>query len=79
MASKGRYLKQKEKKSMGKGKKIALIIGALLLALIIGVVCWYNGMLNLITRPEPTEKDLTPEELEEILNYNPDAGKETRS
>ena len=81
MANKGRYLKQKEKKSMGKGKKIALIIGivvaAILLALVIGVVVWYNGMLNLITRPEPTEKELTPQELEDILNYNPDANKET--
>lgn len=81
MGNKGRYLKKKDKKPMGNGKKIALIVAivivALLLALAIGAVVWYNNTLDLITRPGDSTRQLSDAELESILNWNPDAEAET--
>lgn len=84
MGNNGRYLKKKEKgskKPMGRGKKIALIVAivivALLLALVIGAVVWYNNTLNLITRPDDSTRELSNAELESILGWNPDAEEET--
>ena len=76
MSKGGRYAKKKEKKSLG-GKKIALIVIAIVLVLIIAVaiagVVYYNSMINLINRPERVENSLSQEEIDEIMNYNPDA------
>ncbi len=81
MANNGRYLKKKDKKPMGKGKKIALIVAivivALLLALVIGAVVWYQIAMNLITRPDDSTRELSDAELESILGWNPDATGET--
>ena len=77
MAAKGRYLKKKVKKTMSRGKKIALTVGIILAVLLVGfviaAVVWFNSTLDLITRPDDTTRDLTDEELAEILGWNPEA------
>ena len=79
MSKGGRYAKHKEKqprKPLG-GKKIALIVVAVLLVLVIAVVifgvAYYNSMLNKVSRAEFTPNSISDEELEAIMNYNPDA------
>ncbi len=76
MAYRGRYEKKKVKKSAGNGKRVALIIAivvvALLLALVIGAIIWYNSTLNLITRPDDTTRNLSSEEVDQILGSMPD-------
>lgn len=77
MSNKGHYLKKKEKKPLGKKQKILLIVLAVVLVLLIGAViagvCYYNSMLNLLVRPTEVNNELTQEEIDAILNYNPDA------
>ena len=79
MSKGGRFEKKKEK-NLGKplsGKKIALIVVAVLLVLVIAAVifgvAYYNSMLNKVSRAEFTPNSISDEELEAILNYNPDA------
>lgn len=79
MSKGGRYAKHKEKepKKPLSGKKIALIVAAVLLVLVIAAVIfgvvYYNSMLNKVSRAEFTPNSVSDEELEAILNYNPDA------
>ena len=73
MSNKGRYLQKKEQRPVGRGKKIALIVGiviaALILAIFIGAVCYYNYMLNLVQRPgEVSTPTMSDEEIEAMLN-----------
>ncbi len=60
-----------------KKKKILLIsilaLVAVLAACVIGVVVYYNSMLNRIHRPTFTENELSPAEIEYWATYNPDA------
>lgn len=76
MAKGGRYARKKEKKSLG-GMKVVLIVACVLLVLIaaavIAVLVYYNSMINLIVRPEKVENSLSQEEIDEIMNFNPDA------
>ncbi len=75
MAKGGRFLQTKAKKG-GWARRIILILLALLLALVVGGIVagatYYNAMLNLVTRPEATEKELSDEELERILGFVPE-------
>ena len=76
MSNKGHYLKKKEKKPLGK-KKILLIVLAAVLVVLIGAiiagVSYYDSMLDLINPPSNVQNDLSQEEIDAILNYNPDA------
>lgn len=76
MGKSGRFERKKEKKISG-GKKVVLIVTAILLiavlaAVIFGVV-YYRSMLNKVNRAEFVENSISDEQLEAILNYNPDA------
>lgn len=75
MSKGGRYMKQPEKK--GKGGKVLLIVISVLLVLLIGGiiagVLAYNGILGKITRAEVLDNSLSDEEIQAMLNYNPDA------
>ena len=82
MSNKGRYLRNDRKDFGSKpkknnGLKIALIVMSVVLVLVIGLgiagVVYVNNMMNLVNRPEPTENELSQEQLDDILNYNPDA------
>ena len=88
MSNKGRYLKNDrndfgEKPKKKNGLKIALIIMSVVLVLVIGLgiagIVYVNNMMNLVNRPEPTENELSQEQLDDILNYNPDATAEPTS
>lgn len=76
MSNKGRYLKKKEAAPVGK-KKVLLIVLAVLLVVVIGAGIigfnYVNSMLDLIVRPTEGYNELTQEEIDAILNYNPDA------
>ena len=73
MAKNGRFQSSPPKK---KGLRIFLI--TLLVPLLIlgsclaGGTIYYNSMLNLITRPTPTEREVTDQDLEAILGYVPE-------
>ncbi len=76
MSKHGRYERQMPRKRMS-GSKIALIIVAILLVLIIAAVIigvfFYNSFLNSIPRAEHTPNSVSQEEIDAIMNYNPDA------
>ena len=83
MGKGGRYLSNNagaspEKGKKGKAKKTILIVLAVILVLIIGLVIaavtYFNSMVNLITRPEPTQNIMTQEEIDAILSYVPSDG-----
>lgn len=75
MAKGGRFLKAKEKKTLRLGR-VFLIVFVVLFLLVSAAVAagtvYYNSMLNLVTRPEATEKILSDEQLEEILGFVPE-------
>lgn len=76
MAKGGRYAKKKEKKAQGAGKIVLIVVAVLLvlvIAAVIAGVVYYNSMINLINRPEKVENSLSQEEIDEIMNFNPDA------
>lgn len=82
MAKSGRYLnKAMNSRRKGKGGKIFLILLLVLLLVIavpvVGGAVYYNSMLNLITRPEATEVELSDEDLKEILGFVPETIQET--
>lgn len=73
MAKGGRYLSTSKKKTGPKALLIVLLVLVLLLTGCFGaVVIYYNSMLNLITRPTPTERAVTDQDLEAILGYIPE-------
>lgn len=75
MSKHGKFEKQPEKKS--KGKKILLTVITVLLVLVVGVgiagTVVYNSFLNKIPRAEVVDNSLSDEEIQAMLNYNPDA------
>lgn len=50
-----------------------LVVAAVLAAAVIGVVVYYNSMLNRINRPQFTENELSQAEIDYWATYNPDA------
>lgn len=82
MAKGGRYLnkaagKRRKKKSRRILPVIILTLLVLIAVPIVGGAVYYNSMLNLITRPEVTEVELSDEDLKEILGYIPETLSET--
>ena len=76
-AQESQALQKKQKKRMSTGKKVVLTVAitllVLILAVVIAAVIWYNGTLNLITRPDNTTRQLTQEELDDILGWVPES------
>lgn len=74
MSKHGRFEQVKQKKSSG--KKTALIVLGVLLAIIaavvIAAVCYYNAFLNKIPRAEHEDKVVSQEEIDAILNFERD-------
>lgn len=82
MGKHGRFEQEKPKKRIS-GGKIALIVVAVLLVLVIGAVIfgvsYYNSILNKIPRAEHVDNSVSQEEIDAILNYNPDAPSSTEA
>lgn len=76
MSKGGRFVRKKEKRAF-RGRKAALIAAAVLLVLVVAAVIfgvvYYNTILNKVNRAEFVENSISDEQLEAILNYNPDA------
>lgn len=75
MAKGGRYLKKEEKKK-GRGWKIALVI-VLVLAVVVGFVVKYfldayNEIIEGVNFAVIETKEVSEEDIQNILNYNPD-------
>lgn len=76
MSKGGRYLKKDNPAPKGgKGKKTVVIILIVLLVLVIGLgiaaIVYFNSLLNLIQRPDRVENNLTQEDVNAILGYDP--------
>jgi len=74
MAKGGRYLNKAPVRRRKGGKAVFIIALILLLVIavpVVGGAVYYTSMLNLITRPEATEVELSDEDLIEILGYVP--------
>ena len=75
MAKRGRFQQQKVRRK-GIAGRVFLVVVVLIFLLAAGTVAagvvYYNSMLNLVTRPESTEKVLSDEELEQILGFVPE-------
>lgn len=72
----GRFERKKEKKSFFSKKAALITVAALLVLVIVAVifgVVYYQSMLDKVNRAQFVENSISDEQLEAILNYNPDA------
>lgn len=73
MSNYARQNKKQSGKPMGGGKIALIVLLVLVLAAVIFLVVSYNATLDLIPRAEFTPNSVSDEEIEAIMNYNPDA------